>query len=234
MTQGRREREYWPQLLTDLRLWSMHSLLLHHHTHTHTHKHTFTFIRSPLISPSHREKPSLFSPLSIPIFHILFPPPPPPPSSIHVRLDLAICLLRVTHTHTHGRTHPPMTVHLRTSDCVNLSHCHATLQFAILSDRILLIGPHTCHSSSLSPSCPISTSPYENSFSDTSPTLSFLLRISLPPFFHYHTSSNTYISPALHSLNTIPTSHFTFFSPFIPSAFIAHTNQGYGLLCCDQ
>lgn len=69
--------------------------------------------------------------------HLLLSAQRPLSLSVHVCGDLAICLLYVPHTymhmlaHTDTHTYAPMTVHLRRSDCVNLSQCHATLQFAI-------------------------------------------------------------------------------------------------------
>lgn len=69
--------------------------------------------------------------------HLLLSAQRPLSLSVHVCGDLAICLPYVPHTymhmlaHTDTHTYAPMTVHLRRSDCVNLSQCHATLQFAI-------------------------------------------------------------------------------------------------------
>lgn len=69
--------------------------------------------------------------------HLLLSAQRPLSLSVHVCGDSAICLLYVPHTymhmlaHTDTHTYSPMTVHLRRSDCVNLSQCHATLQFAI-------------------------------------------------------------------------------------------------------
>ena len=155
-----RGREYWPQLLTDLRLWSVHSLLLHHthtQTHTHTHKHTFTFTRSPLISPSHHQKPSLFSLLSIPIFHILFPPPPPPPPPpsppappLHPRAPWFGYLSSACHTHARmcPRAHALqwlfIFVHLIVSICLTvtpLSNLPSCLTGSYWLARTLVILP---------------------------------------------------------------------------------------------
>lgn len=62
---------------------------------------------------------------------------------------------------------------------------------------------------------------------------SFHFHASMYPFFHYHTSSDTYISPYLH-----PSQHHSHiplqFLSFQSMGFIVHTDQGYGLLCCDQ
>lgn len=63
-------------------------------------------------------------------------------------------------------------------------------------------------------------------FSDTSFPF-YHLQVSLPPFFHYHTSSNTYTSPSLHTSrhhSHIPL-HSLFFL-FHSRGFIVHTNQG--------
>lgn len=125
VTQGQRERILVP-LLTDLRLWSMRS------STTHTPS-LFPPTHSLLISSSssHCCLSFISFSLSIPISHILLTlfSSSPVSCSTHVCGDLAICLLCVARVRV--RTHSSVTVHLCRSDCVNLSQCHATLQFAI-------------------------------------------------------------------------------------------------------
>lgn len=147
--------------------------------------------------------------------------------------DLAISFLNVSHRLLHMKAHmgPPMTVHLRRSDCVNLSQCHATFQFAICLTESYWLA----HTLVILPvSRPPVQSPHLHSRIVFTYPLSLHLHTSLLPLFHYHTSFNTYMSPSLcpSQLDShIPTSllslHFTL-------SFIVHTNQSYGLLCCDQ
>lgn len=119
----------------------------------------------------------------------LFPFPishSPVPFYLSLRIcacDLAICLLHVPYWHacTLTPTRAQTAVHLPRSDCVNLSQCQGTFQFAICLTgsywlaHTLVILPYPCIMfTSLWEE--FSTLPYPG-----------------PPSFHYHASANTYI-----------------------------------------
>lgn len=196
LTQGCKKRILVP-MLTDLRLWSMCSIFTTHLQALPRALLSFLFTASTTFSfpfhchPSHPPQTSPF------------------PSSVHILGNLTISFLYICHIRsgTWRHTQPPLTVHLRRSDCVNLSQCHATFQFAICLTGSYWLAHTLVILPVPSPFCPISTSPFENSF-----------HISLP-YTSIHPCSHPFIiTPPLTRiylhlstlLNSIPTSHFTF------------------------
>lgn len=206
VTRGQRKRILAPTQ-ADLRLWYMR-------THTYTHTFSSLLWMLPLLSSTlflfltssvwwmSVDVTLLSSSVSssckvrlvlLDWFHLVRWQYPLPFPCVWLWL-LAFCM-SPAHSHTCTWTH--------TNDGTSL--CSRLCRFVALSSSspVCLTGSYWLAytlviPSGLSPSCPISPCPYENSFQTPPPHPPGLLHKPTLPFFHYHTSSNTYISPFLH------------------------------------